>query len=82
MTAFSDKSASYIQNEGFAKINQAVLDTVDKYGGTADQALQGLDGMLKGGMSFDEAVANLGTSQKCKLQRMLAVRMWGRWLKR
>ncbi|VEH65439.1 Phage-related minor tail protein [Rodentibacter pneumotropicus] len=67
LTAFSDKSAGYIQNEGFAKINQAVLETVDKYGGTADQALQGLDGMLKGGMSFDEAVANLGTSQKMQI---------------
>ncbi|OOF59288.1 phage tail tape measure protein [Rodentibacter myodis] len=67
LTAFSDKSADYIKNEGFAKINQAVLDTVDKYGGTADQALQGLDGMLKGGMNFDEAVANLGTSQKMQI---------------
>lgn len=67
LTAFNDKSADYIKNQGFAQINQAVLDTVTKYGGTADQALQGLDGMLKGGMSFEEAVANLGTSQKMQL---------------
>ena len=67
LTAFNDKSAEYIKTEGFSKINQAVLDTVEKYHGTADQALQGLDGMLKGGMSFDEAVANLGISQKMQI---------------
>ena len=67
LTAFNDKSADYIKNQGFAQINQAVLDTVTKYGGTADQALQGLDGMLKGGMSFEEAVANLGISQKMQI---------------
>ena len=67
LTAFNDKSADYIKNQGFAQINQAVLDTVTKYDGTADQALQGLDGMLKGGMSFEEAVANLGISQKMQI---------------
>lgn len=66
LTAFNDKSAEYIQTEGFARINKAVLDTVEKYG-TADQALQGLDGMLKGGMSFDEAVANLDVAQKMQI---------------
>ncbi|EIJ69587.1 phage tail tape measure protein [Pasteurella bettyae] len=66
LTAFNDKSAEYIQTEGFARINKAVLDTVEKHG-TADQALQGLDGMLKGGMSFDEAVANLDVAQKMQI---------------
>lgn len=64
LTAFNDKDVDYIRTTGVARINKAAYDTTKNVGGNTDMALSALDGMIKNGLSFEQAEATLPTAQK------------------
>lgn len=67
LQAFGDKDKAYIQTEGVAQIQQAVVNTVKNVGGTHDQALGNLNAMMVNGMSFEQAASMLGQAQKMQV---------------
>ena len=64
LTAFNDKDVDYIRTTGVARINKAAYDTTKNVGGNTDMALSALDGMIKNGLSFEQAETTLPTAQK------------------
>lgn len=64
LTAFNDKDVDYIRTTGVARINKATYDTTKNVGGNTDMALSALDGMIKNGLSFEQAETTLPTAQK------------------
>lgn len=65
LTAFNDQDADYIKTTGIARVNKAAYETTKAVGaGTTDMALSALDGMIKNGLSFDQAEATLPTAMK------------------
>lgn len=64
LTAFNDKDANYINTTGVARVNKAAYETTKNVGGTTDMALSALDGMIKNGLSFEQAETTLPMAQK------------------
>ncbi|MGY4700385.1 phage tail tape measure protein [Avibacterium paragallinarum] len=64
LTAFNEQDADYIKTTGVARVNKAVYETTKSVGGTTDMALSALDGMIKNGLSFEQAEASLDMAQK------------------
>lgn len=64
LTAFNDKDVDYIRTTGVARINKAAYETTKNIGGNTDMALSALDGMIKNGLSFEQAETTLPMAQK------------------
>lgn len=61
------KSADWIANEGKGEIRALLKELVGANGGTADAALQLVNGMMANGMSFEQVQANAHTSHRAML---------------